>query len=170
MASDNLCANGKTAAQSASAWGATMGFNISTPAQLSSAGMSFRLSSLPAQGLRVQVMAAADSTFYCALVTSTTQTIPWTAFNTACWNNIGTKLTGPPTVAQVGFVVTSAASPMTFDFCVQSLSFSAQVPYTGGDAPSSAKPDLGSDIQTSLPPGASCTSSSQCGSYPCTDG
>jgi hypothetical protein len=125
LAADSLCANGRTSAVNPG-WGASFGVFLTNQAaraaiQLSSAGLSLEVTSIPTQGLRVQV--SIGTVWYCATVTSVTQTIPWTRFNTRCWDNLGASLTGPPSASSVGFTIPAKASPASFDFCVKSLTF-----------------------------------------------
>jgi len=103
-----------------------VGFNLdksATPAavQLSGTGMTYALSAMPAQGMRAQVsVGGAD---YCVKLAAASGTVAWTDFNTACWDNSGTKLTGAPNTPHVGFQVTAATTAGDFDFCVKSVSF-----------------------------------------------
>ena len=125
---NSLCANGTTAVADSKGtiWGAGMGFNLdksSTPAavQITGTGMTYALSSLPTQGLRATV--TVGTTDYCVKLVLTKGTVAWTDFNTACWDNSGTKLSGAPLTPHVGFEVTAAATASSFDFCVTTVSF-----------------------------------------------
>ena len=89
--------------------------------QLSGTGMTYALSSLPSQGMRAQV--SVGSKDYCIKLAAASGTVAWTDFNTACWDNSGTKLTGAPKTPHVGFQVTAATAAGTFDFCVTKVSF-----------------------------------------------
>jgi hypothetical protein len=125
---ESLCASGSTgvADTKGTVWGAGVGFNLdksATPAavQLSGTGMTYALSAMPAQGMRAQVsVGGAD---YCVKLAAASGTVAWTDFNTACWDNSGTKLTGAPNTPHVGFQVTAATTAGDFDFCVKSVSF-----------------------------------------------
>jgi hypothetical protein len=125
---DSLCASGTTgvADTAGKIWGAGVGINLDKaepPAdvQLSGTGMTYALSSLPTQGLRAQVTVGGKD--YCVKLASASGTVAWTDFNTACWDNSGTKLTGAPKTAHLGFQVTAATAAGTFDFCVTKVSF-----------------------------------------------
>jgi hypothetical protein len=127
-ATDSLCASGSTGVADAKGtiWGAGVGFNLdksATPAavQLSGTGMTYALSAMPSQGMRAQVSVA--GTDYCVKLATASGTVAWTDFNTACWDNSGTKLAGAPLTPHVGFQVTAAATAGTFDFCVTAVSF-----------------------------------------------
>ena len=122
-AAESLCASGSTGAADAKGtiWGAGVGFNLdksATPAavQLAGTGITYALSAMPTQGMRVQV--TVGTTDYCAKLSAASGTVAWTDFNTACWDNSGTKLTAAPSTPHVGFQVTAATAAGTFDFCV----------------------------------------------------
>lgn len=159
-ASNSLCANGNTPSAAAGQMGAVLGFYLDSSAthptvQLSGAGITFQLTALPPQLMRVWVDHL--GTMYCAAISSPSQTIPWTSFRSSCWNTSGSNLTGPPNASYVAFQVAGTATG-NFDFCVKSLSLPVQVP------------DAGSDVVSKLPLGSSCTSGTQCSSGACTTG
>jgi hypothetical protein len=131
---NSLCAAGTTGAQDPPTylvWGAGFGFNLSTattattdvPVPLTGSGVTVSVSSLPTGAdLRVQVKVGAVS--YCALMTTATQTIPWSSFNTTCWAPAtGTALTGAPSTPNIQFQASSGKTAGTFDFCVTSVAF-----------------------------------------------
>jgi hypothetical protein len=125
---DSLCASGSTgvADTKGTIWGAGVGFNLdkaATPAavQLSGTGMTYALSAMPAQGMRAQVTVAGSD--YCVKLASASGTVAWTDFNTACWDDSGTALTGAPNTPHVAFQVTAGSTAGNFDFCVKSVSF-----------------------------------------------
>jgi hypothetical protein len=127
-APESLCASGTTGAADAKGtiWGAGVGFNLDksatpTAVQLAGTGMTYALSAMPAQGMRAQVSVA--GTDYCVKLATVSGTVAWTDFNTACWDNTGTKLTGPPSTPHIGFQVTAATAAGAFDFCVTKVSF-----------------------------------------------
>jgi hypothetical protein len=133
-ATNSLCAAGTTGAQNPptySVWGAGFGFNLSplsgvtasVPVQLSGSGISVTLSSLPTGAtMRVQLTVGAQQ--YCAVMTTASQTIPWTSFNTTCWAPAtGTALTGAPNATNIQFQASAGLTAGTFDFCVTALSF-----------------------------------------------
>jgi hypothetical protein len=120
---NSLCANGSTgiADTAGTIYGAGIGFNLdksATPAAvpLPGTGVTVALSSLPTQGMRLQVHVGTVD--YCAPLKSASGTIPWTDFNTKCWDNSGTKLAASSSSTQLGFQVTAGATAASFDFCV----------------------------------------------------
>ena len=136
LSANSLCAAGTTnTAQSADTttnWGTAFGFSLSPSStgtnlvgvQLGGSGIAVTLSSLPTGALaRIQVSVGSGN--YCAAMSASSQTIPWTSFNTACWNNSGTYLTGAPTAAtQIAVTVNGEAGVAgSFDLCVTSLAF-----------------------------------------------
>jgi len=65
-----------------------------------------------------------DGAPYCAVMTTATQTISWTSFNTACWApTTGMTLTGAPNTPNIQFLASSLPTAGSFDFCVTALSF-----------------------------------------------
>jgi hypothetical protein len=85
-------------------------------------GISYSLSTLPAQGMRLAIDEGGVD--YCAPLTAASGTIKWTSFNTKCWDNSGMALAGAPnTATYVHFQVTAATAVAAFDFCVTALSF-----------------------------------------------
>jgi hypothetical protein len=136
VAAGSLCGAGTVGAQnppSYTVWGAGFGFMLSPltvattimPVQLTGTSVTVKLSSLPTNAdLRLQVAVGATGTTYCAVMTTATQTIPWTSFNTMCWTPAsGVALTGPPNTANIQFQASSRATAGSFDFCVTGLSF-----------------------------------------------
>ena len=137
LSGNTLCAAGATNASKSTNttinWGTAFGFNLSPNStdtdlvgvQLSGSGISVTLSSLPTGAqARVQVMVG-NAAYYCAAMSASTQTFPWASFNTACWNNSGTYLSGAPTAAtSIAITVSSEAGVAgSFDLCVTSLAF-----------------------------------------------
>jgi hypothetical protein len=102
--------------------------------QLAGSGISVKLSSLPT-GAQARVQVTVAPHYYCAVMSAASQTLPWTSFNTACWNNTGTYLTGAPTAAtQILIAVSSEAGVAgSFDLCVTSLSFPGSETCPTGD-------------------------------------
>jgi hypothetical protein len=85
-------------------------------------GISYSLSDLPAQGMRLAV--DEGGTDYCAPLMSASGTVKWASFNTKCWNNSGMALAGAPKAATyIHFQVTAATAAAPFDFCVTAVSF-----------------------------------------------
>ena len=145
-----LCATGMTAVTNASGsiWGAGMGFNLNqamatgtaSPAVNSIAatgtGISYTLSNLPPQGMRVVIDDGGSD--YCVPIADASGNLNWASFNTKCWDNSGTFLTGAPaTATHIEFQVTADAAATPFNFCVTSVAFatsSAPPPDAGGSS------------------------------------
>jgi hypothetical protein len=130
-------------------YGAGIGFNLNQaqatsctgtpimPYTISSSavGVAYTLSNLPAGGARLIIGDAVTSdagvttgTDYCVLLTSASGTVPWAKFNTECWSNAGTFLTGPPAnPIHLNIGLPSGATPSSFDFCVNALSFATTI-------------------------------------------
>ena len=138
VAAGSLCGAGTVGAQnppSYTVWGAGFGFDLSpsttaaadVPVQLTGTSVKVTVTSLPTGAdMRLQVMhyVGATATTYCAVMTTATQTIPWTSFNTMCWTPAsGVALTGPPNTSNIQFRASSRATAGSFDFCVTALSF-----------------------------------------------
>jgi hypothetical protein len=133
LAANSLCAAGVTGAQDPpaySVYGAGFAFNLSPATtltnvvelQLSGSGVSIAVTSLPT-GADLRIQTNVGGADYCAKMTTATQTIPWTTFNTKCWDNTGTALAGAPKTAKIEFQASSLTTAGSFDFCVTSLSF-----------------------------------------------
>ena len=128
LAENSLCVAGTTGAVDPPAytvWGAGFGVGLSpsgTAVQLSGTGVTVALTSLPTGAVTVGVNSG--TTGYCAVMTTATQTIPWTSFNTICQGPAtGVALTGAPNTPNITFDVISGPTVGTFDFCVTALSF-----------------------------------------------
>jgi len=146
MSANSLCVAGSTntsnSTDTATNWGVEFGFDLSPNStstnlvgvQLAGSGISVKLSSLPT-GAQARVQVTVAPHYYCAVMSAASQTLPWTSFNTACWNNTGTYLTGAPTAAtQILITVNSEAGVAgSFDLCVTSLSFPGGETCPGGD-------------------------------------
>ena len=134
MTPESLCGAGTTGAQDPpaySVWGAGFGFNLSplttettaVPVQLSGSGVTVTVSSLPT-GADLRVQVNVGGTAYCAKMTTATQTLPWTSFNSTCWTPTPAgALAGAPNTPNIQFQASSGTAAGTFDFCVTALSF-----------------------------------------------
>ena len=137
LSANSLCAAGTTNALKSSDisanWGAVFGFYLSPDStaanpvgvQLAGSGISATMSSLPIGAQAGVQVTVGNAAYYCATMSASSQTFPWASFNTACWNNSGTYLTGAPTAAtQIVIKINSEAGVAgSFDFCVTSLAF-----------------------------------------------
>ncbi|HEX3777535.1 MAG TPA: hypothetical protein VHV51_23855 [Polyangiaceae bacterium] len=85
--------------------------------------------------LRLQIQGptgATDATDrWCAPIPGTGGYIPWTAFNTKCWDNTGTTYANQPLTAALVMVPGVATGTTAFSYCVNSIGESND-PSTGG--------------------------------------
>jgi hypothetical protein len=94
-----------------------------TAVQLSGTGVTVAVTSLPT-GAPLTVTVYVGTTNYCAVISSATQTIPWTSFTTTCYAPAtGVALTGAPNTPNISFNVGAGPTVGTFDFCVTALWF-----------------------------------------------
>jgi hypothetical protein len=151
MTSTALCGKGMTAIADTAGtiWGAGIGVNLNqaaatgaaSPAVNSTAatgtGVQYALTNLPPQGMRIVI--DNGGTDYCAPIASASGTVYWSSFNTKCWDNTGSALSGPPTTAtHLLFQVTSDAASTPFDLCVTGASFATTTAPPPPDAGSSS--------------------------------
>jgi hypothetical protein len=134
--STSLCGMGTTGvAAGSTVWGAGIGLNLNQAQATSStsppintyavtgSGITYSLSNLPPQGMRLTIDNG-GTTDFCAPITAASGTVKWATFNTACWDDSGTALTGAPTAAtHINFQVDAGTASGTFDFCVTAVSF-----------------------------------------------
>jgi hypothetical protein len=139
-----MCTTGQTGVQSMTVYGAGIGFNLNqamattstsppiNPFTATGVGISYSISSLPSQGARLAI--GDGTTDYCAALPGKSGTIPWATFNTKCWDNTGTALSGPPTnPVHIEFQVPATAAATPFSFCVDSVAFATTtMPPDGG--------------------------------------
>jgi hypothetical protein len=135
MLPNSLCAAGTVGAQNPpnfTVWGSGFGFSLSpqttlttsVPVQLTGSGVSVTLSSLPTGGATARVQVTVAGTQYCAAMTSASQTIPWSSFNTTCWAPAtGTALAGAPNTTNIQIEASAGTTAGAYDFCVTALSF-----------------------------------------------
>jgi hypothetical protein len=114
-------------------WGAGIGFNLNqatgegtTPMNFTSAGSGGVTYAVDRLLSNVRMVVGDSTTDYCANLTASSGTIPWSGFSSSCWNTTGSYLSGPPSkLVSVRFQVvadTSYAGFSSFDFCVTRLS------------------------------------------------
>jgi hypothetical protein len=133
-------------------WGAGLGFSLNqtqgsgtvasgTPEAYTipstAKGISYSLSNLPTQGMRIILgnanPAGTSGQDYCAILTAKSGTIPWASFSTTCYNSTGTYLSAPPVgPTHIEFEVVADTTVTPFDFCVTELSFSNTATGGGG--------------------------------------
>jgi hypothetical protein len=112
-------------------WGCGIGVNLNqmmgvmtakNAFTLTGTGVTVNVSGLPScTAARVVLDQNGATPAYCAALTPGKE-IPWSAFNTECWNGMGTALSGPPTsqALKVQFVTSTTACPFT-NFCITEL-------------------------------------------------
>ncbi len=137
-----LCTRGATGTSSPTVYGAGIGFNLNQamamgaasppiqPFAATGAGISYQLSALPAQGVRLAIgdSDGTTGTDYCAVLSAASGTVTWGKFNSKCWDDSGTFLTGPPPNAtHMEFQVPSVAAATPFEFCVDSVAFATTI-------------------------------------------
>jgi hypothetical protein len=146
-----LCTAGTTDVANATGtfFGAGIGFNLNqtrSPACVSGAvdpftvpagsvGLSYTLSNLPTGGARLIIGNASGTTGtdYCVTLTAASGTIAWTKFNSECWTDQGTFLTGPPAgPIHINIGTPSGTTAASFNYCVESLAFATTLPTGGG--------------------------------------
>jgi len=118
---------------------ALLGFNINqakdatalgtwTPATISSGGVTVNVSNNGTSTLRVQIQGpsgATDATDrWCATMITFNQavTIPWSSFNTSCWDGLGTRYAGQPLEAVMVLVPGDNLYSVPYSFCLNSIS------------------------------------------------
>lgn len=112
-------------------WGCGVGINLNqaqgnmTTANtyaLTGTGVTVTTSAVPSC-TSARVILDEGGVTYCAALTSGVL-IPWTTFNTACWDNSGTALTGAPTskAIKIQFVASTTASCTFSNFCITQVS------------------------------------------------
>jgi hypothetical protein len=135
--SNALCGSGSTVVMDSAGkyWGAGIGFNLNQAMATSStsppintfaatgSGITYTLSAFASTG-GMRIIVDQGGTDYCAPITSASGTVKWSSFNTKCWDNSGTVLSGAPTATHINFQVNSGMSTGSFNFCVTAVSFS----------------------------------------------
>jgi hypothetical protein len=102
----------------------TTGSTMEAIAQ-SGTGVTYAVTSLPTNGLRVQVIDS-GGTSYCFDATAKSGMIPWAMFNTKCYDTTpdGDALPTADMLTQLEFLVPSnTTANAAWDFCVTALSF-----------------------------------------------
>jgi hypothetical protein len=90
-------------------------------ATLTGSGVTVTVENLPSC-TAARVIVDNNGTAYCAPLTSGTM-IPWSSFNTECWNaSMGTALSGAPTAQAVKVQFVTSMTACTFsNFCVTGI-------------------------------------------------
>ena len=152
-----LCATGMVAAGTNNV--AMLGVNLNQATAAGSpaltvvptlAGITVSVTNNTGAALRVQIQGPNGDTDenqrWCAPIFGSGGFIPWNAFNTHCWNGSGLPYTRQPIVALL-ILVPGAASPVSFDFCLNSLAESND-PGSGGGSGCSITGTSGEGIGT----------------------
>jgi expansin (peptidoglycan-binding protein) len=137
-----MCGTGTTAVADAAGtiWGAGIGANLNQAQGTAASpnpsvnnyaatgtGIAYSLSNLPAQGMRIVI--DNGGTDYCVPIAAASGTVGWASFNTKCWDNSGTFLSGAPaTATHILFQVTADAASTPFNFCVTHVAFATTTP------------------------------------------
>jgi hypothetical protein len=103
--------------------GPGVGQNPPAPVQLTGAGLTVKLSNVPAGGARVIVtVAGAD---YCAVMTTNPITIPWSGFNTKCYDSPvnGTALAAAPATPHIEVQAVAGAAVEPVNFCIEQITW-----------------------------------------------
>ncbi len=87
-------------------------------------GISYSGTNSGGSTLRLQLIGAsgAPEDNWCALLAATSGSIPWSSFNTRCWDGSGTAYDAHVPLKAVAIVVPGAPSAIPFDFCLLGLS------------------------------------------------
>jgi len=87
-------------------------------------GLTYDVSNLGSSELRLQIegLAGYPSAAWCYVITNSSGTIPWSSFNTRCWDGLGSSYNGAtPLSAVVLLVPGSDAYSTPFHVCLNSL-------------------------------------------------
>jgi hypothetical protein len=114
-------------------WGLGIGVNLNQPMGVNmtpgtftpgGAGITVMTSGVPSCVTTARVVIDNNGVDYCANYTDGMGMIPWSSFNTTCWDNKGMSLSGPPTAKQLKlqFVAVSAQACDFTNFCLTSIS------------------------------------------------
>lgn len=130
-----VCIKGLVAATPDSSGNAMLGLNVDqahrgdAPTHTvvpSHEGVSVDVTNPGASPLRIQVHAPDGATNgegrWCAMVTGAGGFIPWTQFNTACWDRSGKPYAREPISAALLLVPGNTAMPMPYEVCLLGLS------------------------------------------------
>jgi hypothetical protein len=91
----------------------------------SGGGIFYSVSNTHGSTLRIQIQAAGGDTDpskrWCSPITSSSGVIPWSTFNTACWDGSGTNYDGTTPLQSAMVVVPGYLTPVRFNFCLNSM-------------------------------------------------
>lgn len=137
-----VCIRGSVAATPDYSGNAMLGFNLNQPAdgELATftptlAGLQLNVTNLGASPLRIQIQAQDGATNdqgrWCAVVNGSGGFIPWTDFNTACWDGSGAAYARQPIVSAILLIPGTTDVAIPYDVCLNEL---AQTDASGDDA------------------------------------
>lgn len=145
-----VCIKGSVAASADSSGNAMLGMNVNQAERVDAVpltlapsldGVHVEVKNSAGSPLRIQV-AAADGTSnaaarWCAQLSGSGGFIPWTEFNTACWDGSGTPYRHEQISVAMLLVPGNAQAAVSYDFCLQRLAETdATAPGVGaGSAP-----------------------------------
>ena len=133
-AGDPLCVSGTVGAQADFGGVGVLGVNLNQDAAASSpmltvtpsmAGIDVRVDNRGGSPLRVQIQGPDGATSatdrWCAPITAPGGFIPWSSFNTKCWDGTGTAYSRQPLVSAGIIVPGTATTPVPFNYCLTGL-------------------------------------------------
>jgi hypothetical protein len=148
-----VCIKGTVAATADSSGNAMLGMNVNQAERTDAAplmlvpsldGVQLDVKNNAGAQLRVQVAGQDGTTHadarWCAVVNGSGGFIPWTAFNTACWDGSGKAYKQQPISVAMLLVPGNAQAAVRYDFCLQRLAES-DAPQPGVGAGSAPPPD-----------------------------
>ena len=134
------CVSGSVAGMTDYSGYAMVGYNVNqaksttvvgtwAPASISSGGVTVNITNNTSAEIRVQIQdpsgGSSATDRWCATVTTFNQavTIPWSRFNTTCWNTTGVAYAGQALEAII-VMAPGSTSAVAYSFCVNSISAS----------------------------------------------
>jgi hypothetical protein len=139
-----ICIQGSVAATPDNSGSAMVGLNLNqalggepmafTPTL---AGLQVGVTNRAGSPLRIQLQTGDGSGLWCAQVTGAGGFIPWTAFNTACWDGSGAAYALQPISLAFISVPGTTMTVVPYDFCLSSI--------TEANPPAAAPPTAGAN-------------------------
>jgi hypothetical protein len=133
-AGDPLCASGTVGAQADFGGVGVLGVNLNQAAEASSptlavtptmAGITVQIDNRGGSPLRVQLQGPDGATSatdrWCAPIMAPGGFIPWSSFNTKCWDGTGTAYSRQPLVSASVIVPGTATTAVPFNYCLNGL-------------------------------------------------
>jgi hypothetical protein len=145
-----VCIHGSVAATKDSSASAMLGVNVNQAHKLDAtlltvvptqAGVRVSVMNKASSPLRIQIQsldgATNDKARWCANVVGSGDFVPWTQFNTACWDGSGNPYRKEPLSAVMLLVPGSTDAAVPYDFCLADL--------READAPPTTEPEMDAD-------------------------